>query len=118
MKYVDFGPCTFCFFNSWMDRKAFANIVAKFWLHFQGYGTFDYILAAKFKHLKNKLKEWRASDFPKEEEDLKKIKSKVDWSDSIAKTIILSKVEQAERRDVSIINRYLGYDGPSIEMKT
>lgn len=82
---VDFGPPPFWFFNSWMDRDGFAKVVAIAWLHFQGYGTTDCILVAKLKHLKNKLKEWRASELPKEAEDLTKLRNKVDFLDRLSR---------------------------------
>lgn len=67
------------------------------WLNFQGHGTADCILAAKFKHLKNKLIEWRATKYPKEVEDLKMLKTKVHSLDSIVETMMLFEPQRAEK---------------------
>lgn len=96
---LDFGPTPFRFFNSWTDRDDFPNIVASARLHFQGFDTTDCMLAAKLKHLKNKIKEWRATDHPKEVEELKSLKSKMVALDLIAESRALTTPEKADRRD-------------------
>nr|KAJ0199276.1 hypothetical protein LSAT_V11C600300440 [Lactuca sativa] len=73
----DFRNPPFCFFNSWMSREGFDNIVIQAWHNFKGFGTPNQFLAAKLKFLKNEIKKWRAKDYPSELLELKRIKERV-----------------------------------------
>ena len=77
----------------------FSSIVANTWLHFQGFGTSDSLLAAKFKHLKMKLKEWRAISYPKAVEDRKMLKKKMDSLDHISESRVFMDSKRVERQD-------------------
>ncbi|KAL7598934.1 hypothetical protein Lser_V15G26688 [Lactuca serriola] len=74
---ADFGKTPFRFFNSWMNRDGYDEVVSRAWSSFVGYGAPDAYLAAKLKNLKNELKKWRAIDHPKEVMELKTLKLKL-----------------------------------------
>nr|KAJ0219345.1 hypothetical protein LSAT_V11C300135580 [Lactuca sativa] len=95
---ADFGKTPFRFFNSWLKRDGFEQIVKEAWEKFMGYGNPDAYLAAKFRFLKNEIKKWRAMDHPKETEELLKLKSKVQELDIAAENNPLSELELQERR--------------------
>ncbi|KAL4589627.1 hypothetical protein LXL04_002535 [Taraxacum kok-saghyz] len=95
----DFGKPPFRFFNSWLKRDGFGPMVNGIWNNFRGYGAPDAYLAAKLRYLKTELKKWRASDFPKEEEELKKAKERLSDLDMAADQRVLSEIETTERRD-------------------
>ena len=94
----DFGKPPFRFFNSWMKRDGFEQIIKDSWERFNGYGNPDAYLAAKLRYLKNEIKKWRAKDHPKETEELMKLKHRVYELDITAETTRLSEVELEERR--------------------
>ncbi|KAL4592366.1 hypothetical protein LXL04_005358 [Taraxacum kok-saghyz] len=96
---VDFGSIPFRFFNSWLKREGLLNLVASTWLHFQGFGTADCYLAAKLRHLKGKIKHWRAISHPEENTELTKLKLRADSLDTAAETRSLSSEEITEWRD-------------------
>lgn len=52
----DFGPRPFRFFNSWMLKAGFQDVVSEAWRKFRGYGNGDAFLAAKLRFLKKEIK--------------------------------------------------------------
>ncbi|KAL7584329.1 hypothetical protein Lser_V15G44766 [Lactuca serriola] len=80
------------------EKEGFDNVFASAWLNFKGYGTPDYYLVTKLKFLKNKLKKWRANEYPKETVELKRIKQQVHDIDCLAERRQLSELEMNDRR--------------------
>ncbi|XP_023748817.1 uncharacterized protein LOC111897081 [Lactuca sativa] len=66
----DFGPRPFKFFNSWMYRTGFNEVVLRAWTKFRGYGYVDSFLATKLRLLKAEIKKWRDLNFDKENGEL------------------------------------------------
>lgn len=94
---VDFGKAPFRFFNSWMQRKGFENLVRDSWEKFRGYGIPDVYMAAKLRFLKNEIKTWRATDYTKEMMELKELKNRTQDLDNAAEIRCLSSAEFNER---------------------
>lgn len=80
----DFGPRPFRFFNSWMYRKGFHEVVSRAWAEFRGFGCADSFLAAKLRFLKAEIKKWRDSNFDKENGELIECRSKIAQIDTNA----------------------------------
>lgn len=72
-----FGKTPSRFFNSWMNRDGFDQLVLQNWSTFKGYGIPDNYLLVKLKFLKNTIKNWRVTAFHKETMELKNLKQKV-----------------------------------------
>lgn len=69
-------------------------------MEFRGYSTLDSYLAAKLKHLKNKIKAWRRLDYPKELADLRKIKDRLQELDLSAQSRVLRNNKISKRRNL------------------
>lgn len=72
--------------------------MTKVWESFTGYGTHDRYLAAKLKFLKNEIKKWGATDYPKEVKELHRLKLRIQKLDVASESRELSKSESKERR--------------------
>ncbi|XP_023744571.1 uncharacterized protein LOC111892750 [Lactuca sativa] len=55
----DFGPKPFRFFNSWLLVDDIDQVVVNAWSEFRGYGPADAYMAAKLKHVKDAIRQWR-----------------------------------------------------------
>nr|KAJ0217194.1 hypothetical protein LSAT_V11C300153710 [Lactuca sativa] len=97
--YVDFGPRPFRFFNGWMQREDFNMVVDCALQSFRGFGTPDMYLAAKLKYLKDHLKKWRTTTFPKEMVELNQLKNIVDSLDTAAESRTLTVDEMNKRKE-------------------
>lgn len=95
--YKDYGPTPFRFFNSWMCRDGFEQAFISSWNNFVGYGTPDMYLAAKLRHIKKGLKNWRAKEHPREEGELLRLKKRVHQLDIDAESRQLTEQEIMER---------------------
>lgn len=96
--WCDFGPPPFKMFNSWLSRDRFEHIFISVWNNFIGFGTPDQYLNAKLKCVTEALKEWRRTDYLKEEMEIKKIKDLVDKLDTKAESRALTNEEIEIRR--------------------
>nr|KAJ0203968.1 hypothetical protein LSAT_V11C500292530 [Lactuca sativa] len=94
----DFGKPPFRLFNSWLGKEGFDDIVKKAWEEFRGFGTPDMFLKAKLKFLKNEIKKWRATEYPKEMAELQEIKRRVQEIDLLAEERTLTEQEICEMR--------------------
>lgn len=77
----DFGPKPFRFFNSWLLRVGFHDMVLEAWKKLNGHGCVDAFLAAKLWLLKKKIKRWWEIGFAletKEMEECMHMISKID----------------------------------------
>ncbi|XP_023762863.1 uncharacterized protein LOC111911301 [Lactuca sativa] len=95
----NFGRPPFKLFSSWMLRDGFEKAFITSWNNFVGFGTPNQYLAAKLKHVKKGIKEWRDTDHPKEEVELRNHKLVVERLDHEAEKRNLTEVELEQRRD-------------------
>ncbi|XP_021986406.1 uncharacterized protein LOC110882777 [Helianthus annuus] len=66
---TNFGPKPFRFFNSWLDRGDFEDVILKANSDFQGYGLPDLMLLQKFKFFRSRINDWKSRTNHKELEE-------------------------------------------------
>ncbi|XP_023763810.1 uncharacterized protein LOC111912319 [Lactuca sativa] len=96
--FADFGKPPFRLFNSWLDREGFEEVVKSTWKEFEGYGAPNMYLMAKMKFLKNRIRGWRATDHPKEVNEILETKKRIHELDLLADDRLLSEEEINERK--------------------
>ncbi|XP_035838746.1 uncharacterized protein LOC118486418 [Helianthus annuus] len=73
----NFGPKPFRFFNSWLERKDFDEVVQKANDSFIGNGEPEVVLMHKFKVIREDIKKWKKKDEVSEE---RKLLEEEEWS--------------------------------------
>lgn len=91
---ANFGIPPFRFFNSWITKPKFDEVFDNAWTSFQGYGSADRFLLAKFKSVKNVLRKWRIQESLEESGCLEQLKRSVDELELIAESRCLSEEER------------------------
>lgn len=89
-----FKPPPFRFFNSWISKPNFDEVFDKAWTTFRGFGTADRFLLAKFKHVKQALRNWRMLESLTESGNLEQLKRLVDETEILAESRTLSEIER------------------------
>ncbi|XP_022042250.1 uncharacterized protein LOC110944915 [Helianthus annuus] len=78
----NFGAIPFRFFNSWFEKEGLVNVVENAVESFENVGCRpDVKLTNKFKHIRDKIKEWRKVTGPREKEDFNRNKEEMDRID-------------------------------------
>ncbi|XP_022041656.2 uncharacterized protein LOC110944302 [Helianthus annuus] len=67
--YRNFEPKPFRFFNSWIDRVGFDDMIKRAASNFQGSGAPDVCLMKKFKFLRNSILDWKKTILQMEEQE-------------------------------------------------
>lgn len=91
---ADFGPLPFKFFNSWVQKDGLAELVTSSWAEFRGYGTADAFLAAKLRHVKQKIRLWRNNSIQVEKKDSVDLRNLID---SLDKKSVVSPLNESDR---------------------
>ncbi|XP_022030504.1 uncharacterized protein LOC110931417 [Helianthus annuus] len=90
----NFGPKPFRFFNSWLEKEGFAEMVDNAVASYVKEGANpDVVLTKKFKHLRNCIKLWRSNLVSKEKKDFERDKEELDKLDQIAENRDLEEEE-------------------------
>lgn len=71
----DFGPKPFRFFDSLLLVDNTDQVVVNAWSEFRGYGPADAYMAAKLKHVKEAIRQWRKLEHSKEDKEKRNIAS-------------------------------------------
>ncbi|XP_076947481.1 uncharacterized protein LOC143619430 [Bidens hawaiensis] len=80
---LDFGPCPFKVFNSWMDSSEFEKVVIEACSDFVFVGPPDVFLAEKFKYIKFQLKQWARVRVVNDNERFEELKNELSIMDSL-----------------------------------
>ncbi|KAL4592668.1 hypothetical protein LXL04_005671 [Taraxacum kok-saghyz] len=97
--YLDFGKPSFRFFNSWLFREGFDDVVTNAWNSFSRERSDDRYLADKLRFVKQAIKDWRHREFDRENKELVDLKLKVDNIEMQAEERMLTSDELEERRN-------------------
>ncbi|XP_022013913.1 uncharacterized protein LOC110913386 [Helianthus annuus] len=91
---INFGAKPFRFFNSWLQKEDFDNLVEKAMdSYVKVGGRPDVVLANKFKHLRNIIKDWRNERCAKDKEDDIRDKEELEQLDKLCEERELSEEE-------------------------
>lgn len=96
--HLDFGPCPFRFYNSWISIPGCREVVEKAWSRDIGHGVEDRSLLRKLKNVKEDLKNWRLQEAKREKSEVEEIKNYIDSLELKAETGCLSHGELQEWR--------------------
>lgn len=77
-EHLDFGPCPFRFYNSWLSMNECKDIVSSAWSEDVGVGRHDVILLRKLKKVKENLKKWRSSCAETEKKEFTELKKAIE----------------------------------------
>ena len=94
------GPFPFRFENMWLKVEGFKDLLKSWWEGDNFSGSSGFILAAKLKALKSKLKEWNIDVFGRVEARNDLALNQVDYWDAKEKTNTLSLEELEARKEV------------------
>ena len=94
------GPSPFRFENMWLRVEGFKDFLKSWWDGDSFSGSSSFILAAKLKALKSKLKEWNKDVFRRVEAKKDLALDQVDYWDAEEKTSTLSLEELEARKEV------------------
>lgn len=89
----NFGPKPFRFFNSWLDRQDFKEVVVKSLEGFQVEGDPDTRLMLKFKRLRQSITSWKKELKDKESEEEGSLKNELNQLELVLEDRSLSEVE-------------------------
>lgn len=95
---VDYGPCPFIFFNSWLLIQGIRDIVIKEWAISIGSVDADIALLKKLQKLKAALREWRNDLRKKENGEYDYLLKNIDDIETIAESRNLTDQERENRR--------------------
>ncbi|KAJ0859518.1 putative endonuclease/exonuclease/phosphatase [Helianthus annuus] len=90
----NFGPKPFRFFNSWLERNDFEEVVYKAIENFNGGGEADVVLMQKFKSIREGIKKWKKEVLAKEGEMERIIKGDVEKLDKLLESRELTEEEE------------------------
>ncbi|XP_022032258.1 uncharacterized protein LOC110933336 [Helianthus annuus] len=95
----NFGPKPFRFFNSWLERKDFDEVVLKEISKFSGVGNPDEALFQKLKKIREALRIWRKEVLTKEGETEMKLKEELECLEEVAEGRELTEEEEWTRME-------------------
>ena len=75
---ANYGPKPFRWFNSWLNRDDCEKLIVEALDGYEAHGKPDEILNAKFRHLRNTLKEWWMDITRKEGEEMGRLKEEIE----------------------------------------
>lgn len=94
---ADFGPLPFKFFNSWLHKEDLCGLVNSAWDEFCGFGTADAFLAAKLRHVKKKIRNWRNNNIQAEKKEFVDLRNLIENLDQKSGVNPLSISERSDR---------------------
>ncbi|KAK1428158.1 hypothetical protein QVD17_16986 [Tagetes erecta] len=75
-RLLDYGPCPFKTYDSWLTDSSLIDVVKSSWESSQIYGATDFVLARKLKFLKGAIREWHSNKLKENEKIERDLESK------------------------------------------
>ncbi|KAJ0734229.1 putative endonuclease/exonuclease/phosphatase [Helianthus annuus] len=94
VEYRNYGPKPFRFFNSWLDRSGFDEVIKEAVKSFREFGAYDVSLLRKFKHIRNCILEWKKEKITLEQDEFRSILVDLEELDKVVENRDLLEEEQ------------------------